>query len=627
MVLNPTRIHISMALAAALVPFAAGSACAPEAETAPARQGDALARIDLATPRRVATYDWKPFQWIGDVSADGRRLIVSHNDNGQLALVSLDGGAVRWLTDPTREWDPTWVLESRLSPDGRRAAFHQFDNEDTWTAWVTDLEGSTQRPLWRPPGSVYHPPLAWHPDGRHLLLEAGTDGRQWLVEYDVDGDRHLRLVSNVASGSARYTPDGSWIAYRAETEGGDENRLIRRDGERDVTFEGLPRGAELVGFSPGGDHVLYRADWQGAPALFRKRFQHPAAVGDPVVVQTDRWRMNDIGLDGRGRLFYSVNTSRRETWTAPLGVDGRISVGATTALWGDFAHRPSYSPEGSRIAFFRNVSARGAGDRRLVVASLADGTAFEPTVPVPVGYPAWVRWMPDGRSLVLKVIDDRARYAFYRYHLESAAVDTLQLWNGSPVVGMLDVTRDGRGVVFAIRPEAPEMPEQPWELRYLDVGTGQERVVARSADRINMPAVSPSGDSVAVVVGGSVAMAPLSGGALRTIHRDSTITFRHTLDWAPDGRFLYLRQGDERYEEYDRVIRLDVRTGQVTDMEFDTGGVDVLVHGVAVNPAGDQLAVVAERKGREEVWVLEGIFPTSEGDASGPTAGRPAALR
>lgn len=608
---SPRRLAVAATLA--LCPLASG--CSPQDGLADAAALRAAAapeseRVELATARRVAVFPGDAFQHIGDVTPDGSRILVSHNANGQLALAHLESGEIEWLTESAEPWHPTWVLESEVAPDGRRVAYHEFHNDNEWTARVLDLATGESAVLEAPGDSYWHPVSDFHPDGRHALVQAAGRGEAWVEEYDLATGEHTRLVSG-AGGDVRYTPDGAWIVYQemVAPEGIGDTRLLRRDLTRDTPLEGLPEGAEVVGFSSDGGWVLFTRERAGAPALYRKAFDGTTATGEAVLVQADRWRSRDIGLDRLGRLFYSVNTSSITVRSVPLGGDGQPEEAPSAHPSTEDARRLTLSPDGKTFFYFRGAQPGGAAGRKLVVESVSGGASAELDLGVPILYPSFARWTPDGAALILKVVDTNDRYAFYRYDIATASVDTLRVWNGRENVGTLDVTPDGRRVVFAVQEvtPTPDLEGTPWRLDYLDLRTLEEGTVAHplhSGDRVNMPDVSPDGSLVAFVHGDGIAVAPMSGGEPRVLYRHPGINFRVTPAWHPDGSALYFQQPREDGESVD-LMRLDTHAEEVEPTGITMDG----IREIDVHPDGSRLSFTAPAWGDEEIWRLDGVFP------------------
>jgi dipeptidyl aminopeptidase/acylaminoacyl peptidase len=112
----------------------------------------------------------------------------------------------RLTSFPGPDLIPVW------SPDGREIVFTSNRNEPTGFDPYVLSPGSQERALAKVPGGGW--PLDWSADGRVILLTQG--GRLWTV--GADGSAPKPILDS-ASGVARISPDGRWLAYIASGAG------------------------------------------------------------------------------------------------------------------------------------------------------------------------------------------------------------------------------------------------------------------------------------------------------------------------------------------------------------------------------------------------------------------------
>lgn len=182
----------------------------------------------VCSPGRLA---WSPD---GKLLAFGatRTELSQRDQTSQVVALRLDTGETRVLLERTNgfdstidaSWSPCW------SPDGKSLLIAQggldAENGETWI--LRSAEGRP-RPLPVTAASF----SVWAPDGDRILISTGTQQRTSILLARPDGRRIATLATGggwegvPSVGEARYSSDGSWIAYR---KGEDEVWLMRADG-------------------------------------------------------------------------------------------------------------------------------------------------------------------------------------------------------------------------------------------------------------------------------------------------------------------------------------------------------------------------------------------------------------
>jgi len=241
--------------------------------------------------------------------------------------------------------DPAW------SPDGRRLAFSFLDQ-----IWVADKDGGNGRPLTSASPAVERHPV-WSADGKSIAFEEDAGAGFRIMVAGAESAAARRIVSG--DGEARWpawTKDGRIVFSR------------RQDGRWRLFVTALDGSAPSPLFSD---------------------------------TQEDDERYASISPDGKQIAFVSDRDSddgEVDLWIADLALTGANRVRRTrlTRVRGDEAS-PSWSPDGSRLAFFA-IREGVAG----VWAVGTDAAARPLDTPVLVsrsgGTPAWSR---DGRRIAI----------------------------------------------------------------------------------------------------------------------------------------------------------------------------------------------------------------------------------
>jgi dipeptidyl aminopeptidase/acylaminoacyl peptidase len=235
--------------------------------------------------------------------------------------------------------------------------------------------------------------VQYSPDERYIAYSltsrerAGRpSSRLWI--YDVGAGTTRRLVDGPGSG-ARWSPDGSWLAYFGRV--GDESGLVivRPDGS-DQTFlssvtgtnHPLPSSGERMSWAPDGRAIAFVSTTPGPESA--------DAGGDPVVIT--RYLYKPTASEGLTRF----NDNRR---SHVFVVD--IASGAVRQLTDGvyYEHSLDWSPNGEEILFVSNREPNPDKffNYDIFAVRVDDGRIRRITRTETVEYRP--RWSPDGRTI------------------------------------------------------------------------------------------------------------------------------------------------------------------------------------------------------------------------------------
>jgi serine/threonine-protein kinase len=208
--------------------------------------------------------------------------------------------------------EPRTYVEARLSPDGRRVAMTELNN-DNWDVWVYDLVRGTRTRLTFSDG--IEGPAVWSPDSAELIYSSDADGSDdlWRKPADGSGEAVQLTHDDVQIFVSDWSADGRYvIALR----GGARDEAVGWAGGADIGYLDLEEGdGQLVpflatefqeseaAFSPDGRWVSYQSNESGRTEVYVRPF--PPAGG--------RWQISDEGgaysrwsHDG-GELYYRTD--------------------------------------------------------------------------------------------------------------------------------------------------------------------------------------------------------------------------------------------------------------------------------------------------------------------------------
>ena len=336
------------------------------------------------------------------------------------------------------------------------------------------------------------------------------------------------LIAHISGSphSPSFSPDGSRIAYVNAVDGVDQIfvRELRQTASIQVTSGEIP--AESPRWSPNDEQILFaRGLDPSAPTYGRQSIWSVDTLGGPARLITDDGRNPAWSPDGATIVFERGS----DIWTANADGGNQRPVGGVPASESLLAHRkPSFSPDGSWIAFFHPETGP-KGDFWIIPAQ--GGTAKRLTFDVCQGSkPVWTR---DGKWLLF-ASERNGVSALWRVPITGGK--PLLVFSATGDDRDPDVSQDGRQIVFA-------NTRIQFVLTLLDPATGGVRELAQHRSNITYPMFDPQGTRIAFFMQNrerrtdGLYTIGLNGDDLTPVTRaESDCTFPH---WSGDGRHLY----------------------------------------------------------------------------------------
>ena len=158
---------------------------------------------------------------------------------------------------PNRFHEVKWYLSPALSPDGKRLATIEGDNDGSADLVVFDL--GTKKPTILSNGGDWADP-SWSPDGTTIVVTSYDKGEPQLLLKPAD-NRASVAVKGVPDGEpyrASYSPDGKWLIYTLRHDDGRKNDVhaVELQTGRDVALTSDGTSWNAV-FSPDGRQIAY----------------------------------------------------------------------------------------------------------------------------------------------------------------------------------------------------------------------------------------------------------------------------------------------------------------------------------------------------------------------------------
>ncbi len=322
-----------------------------------------------------------------DLSRDGSTLAALVSDSAgrfQLNLASPPGAPPKaYVEGPLKNLPPAGVF-LQFDPGGRRLGV-SFD-EATFLA--IPLDGSPPRTL-RSASAVRPGRFAWIDDSR-VVFDSPVTHRPLLRIVDLASGAARRLISATTRAvNPAISPDGKTLAF-AGGEFGYDIVEVPLDGSPARNLVATSSGELAPSWAPDGIRFAYATDRSGSAEIWlrnRADGSEQRIAGAAQFSPENSFFDLAISPDG-ARVAYRAQVAGARIWISPVS-------GETPApLWTDPAgppqRGPSWSPDGSWIAYYGEVSGRAA------ILKARVGSNSPPMMLAHMNRLNPVRWSPRG---------------------------------------------------------------------------------------------------------------------------------------------------------------------------------------------------------------------------------------
>jgi Tol biopolymer transport system component len=567
--------------------------------------------------RRV--YDGTGPEWGNALSSDGRYLVYTDWETGDMALVDMTTQQHRRLTNTGGLDKPSGDMgeTSAFSPDDKRIAYGWIVGQKVCELRVVNFDGTDPRVLFRDEEAVWIRPHAWSTDGKNILiLLMRKDGTSEISTFSM-ADNKVSLVRKVAAKDPEmgFSPDGKAIAYSMPQEPKSSKRdifLMKTDGSGHEAIVSQPSDDYLLGWAPDGKRLIFASDRLGSYGIWSIEVADGRAEGVPQWLKGEL-KPDPVRLTPDGTLYYMLVQTLSDVYTVPIDPETGKSLGNPTPVksrYPGIRFSPDWSPDGTQLVYKTNPSG-GSGSSGPASISVLDLRSGEERQITPGLYSMNVsdgpRWAPDGRSVLL--IGNRGgEQGIYQIEIPGGATKLLVNIPIYQYTFHAAWSRDGKSIFY---PQG-----NPVRILRRDLESGRDTELATMKGPAGIPriALSPDGQWLAFTSldvlkePHKLMLVPTAGGPSREIYRTQEGEYLSWIQWTPDGRSVWLLNyrpaTNPKAKPILEYLAVSPDGKNIRKLELNYPG--------CIHPDGRQVAF-STGQGNIELWALENFLPPAKG--------------
>jgi Tol biopolymer transport system component len=584
--------------------------------TAPAAKGAASREMNI---RRV--YDGTGLEWGNALSSDGRYLVYTDWDTGDMAVVDMITRENRRLTHEggLNKTSGDMGETSVFSPDDKRIAYGWMIGSKIAELRAVNFDGTDPKVLYRDETAIWIRPQGWSQDGRTILMTLmRKDGSSDIALFSLT-DNKASIARHVQAKDPEMSlaPGGKAIAYSMSPEPSSSKRdvyLIQTDGTGYEPIVAHPADDYLLGWAPDGKRLIFASDRTGSYGIWSVAIKDGKASGAPQWIKGDL-TPSPMRLTPDGTLYYQLIEYLMDVYTVEIDPETGKSLGKPAPIKSRYQGirlGPDWSPDGTKLAFkaFAGTESKPIGPAMLSVLDLDTGE--ERQYPVGVGSNPAVdgpRWSPDGRS-VFCIGSRGEEQGIFQVEIPSGTMNPLIKFPPHQFTLHAAWSADGKSIFY---PQG-----NPVRILRRDLADGQDTELATMRGPAGIPQITPSPDGKWLAFTSLDVMkepvrllvVPASGGLGREIYRTKEGEYVHWLEWTPDGRSIWLMKNalaaDPKAKPAIEFLSVSPDGRNIRKLELSVPG-----RGFRFHPNGRRLAYW-NGQGKYELWELENFLSPSK---------------
>ncbi len=381
----------------------------------------------------------------------------------------------------------------------------------------------------------------------------------WLVP--ITGGKAKRITrSDGKEIFAKFSPDGSKIAFTANYDGGNDVYVMDRDGSEPVRLTFHPASDLVIDWYPDGKHILFRSrrEW---PYRADKLYKVSIDGGMPEKVYVDRAGLASLSPDGKQLAYNRISREFRHWKRYKGGMAQDIWVGSLAT--GDFRpitkfrgtdNFPMWHESG---LYFTSDSIDGTMNifrYDFKSKSFTQMTFYKDyDVKYPSLGPDHIVFQYNEELHLLNLKNGQIRKVAVEIPSDRTFVRSTLLKNPERFVYTFALSPDGKRALLNIRGEIVNMPT--------DEGVTYQLTPNSSDSREKNAIWSPDGQWIAFFSDKTgeeeLYLVSPTGGEWKQVTKNG-FGFRTNPKWSPDSKYIIF------HDKFMRLNLLDVKTGKIT---------------------------------------------------------------